>query len=41
MKARLESIEVAKKFEITEAVSAVGKERDALKTRLEKAELKK
>jgi hypothetical protein len=41
LKAKLDSIEVAKRLEITEAVSTVEKERDNLRTGLEKAELEK
>ena len=41
LKAKLEAIEVAQKLAITEAVSAVEKERDELKSGLERAELEK
>lgn len=41
LKARLDAIEVAQKLAITEAVSAVEKERDELKSGLERAELEK
>lgn len=41
LKAKLDAIEVAKKLAITEAVSAVEKERDELKGSLERAELEK
>ena len=41
LKARLESIQVAQRLAITEAVGAVEKERDALKNGLERAELEK
>ncbi|OMR39975.1 DUF2130 domain-containing protein [Burkholderia pseudomallei] len=39
LKAKLDTIEVAQKLAITEALSAVEKERDELKNRLERAEL--
>ena len=39
--ARLDAIEVAKKLEITQAVNAVEKERDELKSGLEKVQLEK
>ncbi|KML48676.1 hypothetical protein VL15_28910 [Burkholderia cepacia] len=39
LKAKLDAIEVAKKLEITEAVSSVEKERDELKSGLERAKL--
>ena len=41
LKARLESIQVAQRLAITEAVGAVEKERDVLKNGLERAELEK
>lgn len=41
LKAKLESVEMAKKLEITEALSVVEKERDELKSGLEKVELEK
>ena len=41
LKARLDAIEVARKLAITEAVSAVEKERDGLRSSLERAELEK
>ena len=41
LKAKLDAIEVAQKLAITEAVSAVEKERDELKSGLERAELEK
>ena len=41
LKARLDAIEVAKKLEITQAVNAVEKERDELKSGLEKVQLEK
>ncbi len=41
LKAKLEAIELAKKLAITEAVSAVEKERDELKNGIEQAELEK
>ena len=41
LQARLEAIEVAQKLAITEALSAVEKERDELKSGLERAELEK
>jgi hypothetical protein len=41
LRARLDAIEVAKKLAITEAVSALEKERDGLKSDLERAELEK
>src|SRR3989338_6381755 len=41
LKATLDSIEVAQKLAITEAVSAVEKERDALKSGLQQVELQK
>lgn len=41
LKAKLDSIEVAQKLAITEAVSAVEKERDELKSNLERAGLEK
>ncbi len=41
LKATLESIEVAQKLAVTEAVSAVEKERDALKNGLQQVELQK
>jgi hypothetical protein len=41
LKAKLDAIEVAKKLAITEAVSAVEKQRDELKGGLERAELEK
>jgi hypothetical protein len=41
LKAKLDTIEVAQKLAITEAVSAVEKERDELKSGLERAELEK
>lgn len=41
LKAKLDAIEVAKKLAITEAVSVVEKERDELKSGLERAELEK
>jgi hypothetical protein len=41
MKAKLDAIEVAQKLAITEAVSTVEKERDALKNGLERVELEK
>jgi hypothetical protein len=41
LKARLDANEVAKKLEITQAVGAVEKERDELKSGLEKVELEK
>jgi len=41
LKAKLDAIEVAQKLAITEAVSAVEKERDAMKGGLERAELEK
>ncbi|KQX87155.1 DUF2130 domain-containing protein [Variovorax sp. Root473] len=41
LKARLDAIEVAKKLAISEAVGAVEKERDRLKSGLERAELEK
>lgn len=41
LKARLDSVELAKKLEITEALSIVEKERDALSSSLEKVELEK
>jgi hypothetical protein len=41
LKARIDASEVAKKLEITQAVSAVEKERDKLKSGLEKVELEK
>ncbi|PIF73644.1 hypothetical protein CLU95_0741 [Variovorax sp. 54] len=41
LKARLDAVEVAKKLAISEAVGAVEKERDQLKSGLERAELEK
>lgn len=41
LKSRIESIEVGKKFAITEAISSIEKERDKLQSGLEKAELEK
>lgn len=41
LKARLDAIEVARKLAITEAVSAVEKERDGLRSSLERAQLEK
>ena len=41
LKAKLDAIEVAQKLAITEAVSVVEKERDELKSGLERAELEK
>jgi hypothetical protein len=41
LKAKLDAIQVAQRLEITEAVSAVEKERDELKSSLERAELEK
>jgi hypothetical protein len=41
LKAKIDAIELAQKFAITEAVSAVEKERDDLKSGLERAELAK
>lgn len=41
LKAKLESVEMAKKLEITEALSVVERERDELKSGLEKVELEK
>lgn len=41
LKAKLDAIEIAQKLAITEAVSAVEKERDELKSGLERAELEK
>ena len=41
LKAKLDAIEVAQKLAITEAVSIVEKERDAMKSGLERAELEK
>ena len=41
LKAKLDAIAVAQKLEITEAVSAVEKERDEMKSSLERAELEK
>jgi hypothetical protein len=41
LKAKLDAIEVAQKLAITEAVSAVEKERDELKSGLQRAELEK
>jgi hypothetical protein len=41
LKAKMESIEIAKKLAITEAVSMVEKQRDELKSNLERAELEK
>ena len=41
MKAKLDAIEVAQKLAITEAVSGIEKERDELKSGLERAELEK
>jgi hypothetical protein len=41
LKARLDAIEVAQKLAITEAVNAVEKERDVLKSDLERAQLEK
>jgi hypothetical protein len=41
LRAKLDAIEVAKKLELTEAVSAVEKERDELKGSVERAELEK
>lgn len=41
LKAKLESVEMAKRLEITEALSVVERERDELKSGLEKVELEK
>lgn len=41
LKSRIESIELGKKFAITEAISSIEKERDKLQSGLEKAELEK
>lgn len=41
LKSKIESIEIGKKFAVTEAISSIEKERDKLQSDLEKAELEK